>query len=61
MTARTAGDQAIGATKERAPWPIVVMLICVIMVPIEFSFRMAGMFLTTSKLCMIVMTLVILP
>ena len=61
MTARTAGDQTIGATKERAPWPVVVMLICVIMVPIEFSFRVAGLFLTTSKLCMIVMTLVILP
>ncbi|WP_276946486.1 O-antigen ligase family protein [Haematobacter massiliensis] len=61
MTARTADSQAIGAKKERAPWPIVVMLICVIMVPIEFSFRAAGLFLTTSKLCMIVMTFVILP
>lgn len=61
MTARTADSQAIGAKKERAPWPVVVMLICVIMVPIEFSFRVAGLFLTTSKLCMIVMTFVILP
>lgn len=66
MTVRAASGQeapagAAVAKKERAPWPVVVMLICIIMVPIEFSVRAAGLFLTTSKLCMIIMTFVVLP
>lgn len=45
----------------KAPFPVLLLLVLVILVPIEFSFRAGGLFITASKLFLIIWAFIILP
>lgn len=56
MTAAIASPAKISA-----PFPVLLLLILVIMVPIEFSLQAGGLFITTSKMFLIIWAFIILP
>ncbi|OWJ84025.1 hypothetical protein CDV52_09025 [Haematobacter missouriensis] len=60
-TTALSSTGAISQVHEKMPLPVLLMLIFVLMVPIEFSVSLGPLFLTPSKLFLVLITFVILP
>ena len=56
-----AGSGASGANAGRAPVIVVTLLVLVLMLPIEISVYLGGLFLTPAKVFLLVMAFVVIP